>query len=233
MTPAITNTTTALKVMASANSVEYKDKIIAFVDVLGFKQLVEQSANGSGMALAEILSLLEAFGGAHERIAFEQDGPYICPCAKFIERNLDFRATQLSDCVIASAEVSPAGVINLLSHCAKIVLRLLKHGVMCRGYVTRGLVYHVDNQIIGTGYQSAYAGEAGVTAFKREADERGTPFLEVDRSVSDYVMGCEDECVKTIYERIVKCDGEVSAIFPFLIRNNPQPDHFIMWAEGG
>jgi hypothetical protein len=86
---------------------------------------------------------------------------------------------------------------------------------MCRGYVTRGQVYHNDNQIIGTGYQSAFAGEAGVTAFKREADELGTPFVEIDRSVSEYVADCGDDCVQMMYGRMVKSDGEVSAIFPF------------------
>lgn len=201
--------------MPATVAVEYKDKFVAFVDILGFKQFVMQSAAGNGMALSEILALLEAFGAPQERSRFEQYGPSICPHAKYVDRNLDFRLTQISDCVIVSAEVSPAGAIHLLSHCTTVVVGFLLKGVMCRGYVTRGPVFHSESQIIGTGYQSAFAGEAGVAAFKREADEHGTPFVEIDHSVSEYVASCGDDCVRMMYGRMVKSDGAVSAIFPF------------------
>ena len=45
--------------MPPATAIEYKDKFIAFIDILGFKQFVEQSSQSDGMALAEILALLE------------------------------------------------------------------------------------------------------------------------------------------------------------------------------
>lgn len=201
--------------MAAPSPPEYRDKFIAFIDVLGFKQLVEQSTNGNGETLSEVLALLQAFGTKNERSMFQQYGPMVCPCSRVLERNLDFRLTQISDCVIVSAEVSPAGVINLLSHCTKVVVGFLLKGVMCRGYVTRGPVFHTDTQVIGTGYQAAYEGEGGVTAFKREADEQGTPFVQVDHSVVEYVSKETDECVQKMYGRMVKSDGDVSAIFPF------------------
>lgn len=201
--------------MSSSSTVGYKDKFVAFIDILGFKYIVEQSASGDGLELSEILALLESFGKPLERDGYEKHGPTICPCSRHIDKNLDFRLTQISDCVIISAEVSPAGVINLLSHCFTVVLGFLRKGIMCRGYVTRGPVYHTETQVLGTGYQSAYAAEAGVSAFKKDADERGTPFVEIDPSVAEYVANSTDDCVKKMYERMVKSDGEVSAIFPF------------------
>jgi hypothetical protein len=86
---------------------------------------------------------------------------------------------------------------------------------MCRGYITRGPVYHTETQVIGSGYQAAFAAEADVTAFKREADERGTPFVEIDASIAEYVASCGDSCVQMMYSRNVKNDGTVSAVFPF------------------
>ena len=134
---------------------EYQDKFVAFIDVLGFKQLIEQSSAGVGEPLSEVLALLRTFGTQNERSLFQQYGPTLCPCSTAINRNLDFRLTQISDCVIVSSEVSPAGVINLLSHCTKIVVGCLIKGVMCRGYVTSGAIFHTDTQVIGTGYQAA------------------------------------------------------------------------------
>jgi len=68
---------------------------------------------------------------------------------------------------------------------------------------------------MGTGYQKALENEAKVAAFKREADERGTPFVEVDQTVSAYVSECGDWCVKEMFSRSVKRDGDLTALFPF------------------
>lgn len=197
------------------NDTKFKDKFIGYVDILGFKKMVEAAEAGTGMPLSELLEVLKELGIPKDRIKFEKNGPMTCPNSKYIKRDLDFRLTQISDCVIVSSEVSPAGMINLVSHCWGAVIRLLTKGIMCRGYITRGSVYHTDVQIIGSGYQNAHGKEDQVTAFKREADERGTPFVEVDPAVCDYARAYGDPCVKEMFPRYVKEDGTVTALFPF------------------
>jgi hypothetical protein len=197
------------------NDTKFKDKFIGFVDILGFEKLVEAAEAGTGMPLTELIEALKEFGTPEDRQKFETYGPMTCPKSAYTQRNLDFRLTQISDCVIVSSEVSPAGVINLVNHCWGAVIKLLIKGIMCRGYITRGLVYHTDAQIIGSGYQEAYRNEAQVTAFKRKADERGTPFVEVDPVVCDYVRDHGDSCVKEMFSRYVKEDAKVTALFPF------------------
>ncbi len=86
---------------------------------------------------------------------------------------------------------------------------------MCRGYITRGKIYHSDTQFIGSGYQEAFDQESNVTAFKREADERGTPFVEIDLSICNYVRDCNDSCVKEMFSRFVKEQEGTTALFPF------------------
>src|SRR6267378_3569937 len=78
------------------------------------------------------------------------------PFAARVRADLDFRLTQISDCVVVSTEISPAGVINLVNRCWGAVIRLLQNGLMCRGYITRGRIFHTETQVIGTGYQRAY-----------------------------------------------------------------------------
>jgi hypothetical protein len=150
-----------------------------------------------------------------DRKKFAEHGPMTCPRSKYVQRDIDFQLTQISDCMVVSTEVSPAGVINLVRHCWGAVIKLLAKGIMCRGYITIGRVYHTDTQVIGTGYQEAYRKESLVTAFEREADERGTPFVEVDTAVCDYVRDHGDSCVKEMFSRFIKEDGTVTAIFPF------------------
>lgn len=193
----------------------FTDKFIAFIDILGFKQMVEAAEAGTGMSLDELLSAVQELGRSEDQNRFEKHGPTMCPHSSFKNRSLDFKITQISDCVIVSSEVSPAGVLNLVSYCWGAVIQLLRKGIMCRGYITRGMIYHTEGQIIGTGYQKAYKSESQVTAFKRQADERGTPFVEVDSVVCDYVLNHGDDCVKKMFERCVKSDGDVTALFPF------------------
>jgi len=125
----------------------------------------------------------------HQRNAAnsKSTGQSAVPKSKYVQRNLDFQITQVSDCFIVSSEVSPAGAINLINYCWTVVLLLLHNGFLCRGYVTKGPISHTNEHFIGTGYHKALEHEANVTAFKREADERGTPFVEIDTVVCDYV----------------------------------------------
>ena len=194
---------------------QFTDKFIGFVDVLGFKEHVKTAEDGSGVSLLELLELVRELGATEDRNRFVKHGPTTCPQSAYIQRDLDFRVTQISDCVIVSAEISPAGLINLLSHCWKAAIRLLYKGVLCRGFITRGSVYHTDNQVIGSGYQHAYENERTVSAFALDSEDRGTPFVEVDPVVCQYVNTHGDSCVKEMFSRMVKTDGEVTALFPF------------------
>jgi hypothetical protein len=194
---------------------EFSEKFIGFVDVLGFKRLATDAENGTGLSLAKLLSLLTHLGTGEERERIERDGGVWCPAAPRQQRNLDFRVTQISDCVVVSAEVSPAGAINLVAHCWRAAMELLHEGVLCRGYIKRGRIFHTDKHLLGTGYQDAYAAERNVTAFRRESDERGTPYIEVDPTLTNYIDSQSDDCVKKIFSRMVKRDGGIVALFPF------------------
>jgi hypothetical protein len=187
---------------------EFPEKFIAFIDILGFKNLVEQAEAGRGIGLARLLELRNKLG--------EERRPTWCPQSERRQDGLDFCVSQVSDSVIVSAEISPAGVINLVAHCWGRVMHLLESGIMCRGYITRGRIFHTSDHFpIGTGFHRAYEKEKDVAAFKLEANERGTPFVEVDRAVCDYVSQCGDRCVEEMFSRCVKGDGTVVALFPF------------------
>lgn len=194
---------------------QFEDKFVAFIDILGFKRLVEKSEVGLGPPLEQLLEYLALLGTPEDSERFKRSGPRTCPLSKKIEKDLNFKITQVSDCALISSEISPAGVINLISHSWGAVTGLLMEGVLCRGYITRGSVFHTSGQVIGTGYQNAYAKESGVSAFKVEADERGTPFVEVAPSVCGFVKNETDDCVREMFSRFTKAKDGVTAIYPF------------------
>ena len=193
---------------------QLKDKFVAFIDVLGFKSLVEAAEKVEGMPVDGLLEIVAMLGSQRDRKSFEPGGSMMCPMSRRVEPDLNFRVTQISDCAVLSTEISPAGVINLVEQSWMAVTTLLTKGHMCRGYITRGPVYHTDTQIIGSGYQNAYAKEALVNFYGRDPRER-TPFVEVDPVITSYVRDETDECVQKMFGRLVKLDGDFAAIFPF------------------
>lgn len=193
----------------------FKEKFVAFVDILGFKKIVEDSERGNGIPLPEILELLKNFGSPEQRLKLEPHGPFICPDSKKLENNIDFRLSQISDCAVISTEISPAGAINLIHSCWVISMAFLRHGILCRGYITRGNIYHSEAHFIGTGYQTAYESESKVSIFQRHRDDKGTPFIEIGKDFSAYIEAFGDGCVKTMFDRMTISNEENLAIFPF------------------
>lgn len=200
---------------ADCRMTDFKDKFIAFVDILGFKAMVEAAERGQGRTRAEITLIASELGQQKDKDLFDTYGARKCPHSRHLQKNLDFQITQVSDCAIVSTEISPAGAINLIGHCWGAAISLLSKGVLVRGYITRGSIYHVDSQFMGTGYQNALEAEKAVTAFKKTADEKGTPFIEIDPIVSRYVGQQTDQCVREMFSRFTRGDGSSTAVFPF------------------
>ncbi|MFH1463504.1 MAG: hypothetical protein ABIO70_03880 [Pseudomonadota bacterium] len=193
----------------------FSDKFIAFIDVLGFKSMVAAAERGEGVSLEEMVGALHLLGTGEERATYDNHGGALCPGAPRLAKNLDFMVTQVSDCVVVSAEASPAGLINLVGHCSGAVIGLMLQGIMCRGYIKRGSIYHTERDLIGSGYNDAYLAESKVSAFKREADERGTPYVELDPEVCAYVADQPNDCVRNMFDGMVRSDGQAVVLFPF------------------
>jgi hypothetical protein len=192
---------------------EIEDKFIAFIDILGFTQLVEHEEQVGEYTRS--FHLMAALGSKADADKYGKSGPQICPKSQCVRKDLNFRITQISDCVIVSAEISPAGIVNLAWHCHSVALNILNEGALCRGAITRGNIHHDSEQFVGTGYMRALGNEKGVLFHRASEDEKGTPFIEIDNAVSDYIQEHTDECVRRMFQRMTRTDGTYSAIYPF------------------
>ncbi len=193
---------------------EMKDKFIAYLDIIGFGYLVAESRAGRGFSAAEIGVLEKLLGSDGDRLHFEKDGPRICPQSRTVRRNLDYQVTQASGFAIHSCEVSPGGAINLVNQAWTAVTNLLQRGVLCRGYVTRALIHHNGSTVAG-GDGGRFSGDDPLAgAFRREADRRGTPYVEVDAAVCDYIALEGDAGAVEMFSRLVQRDGIAAGLFP-------------------
>lgn len=195
----------------------FTEKIVAYIDVLGFKSKVEAAERLDGTRLSDLLEICQKLENQQYQRSISMYGPNICPESKHNRRSLDYTVTQISDGAVISTEISPAGVINLLIHIAQTILGLLRDGIMVRGYVTKGNIFHEKAQIIGTGYHDALKGEKHVQAFSISEDDGATPFVAIDPDLVRYIREETDECVVEVFHRIIKADpvNDITVLFPF------------------
>ena len=181
--------------------VKYQDKFIAFVDILGFKQIVERSAiDGEAEAIARMIGRLAT---KNDIAQYEEYGAEICPCSGTRSADLGMQISQISDCVVVSAEVSPAGAINIVNFCRRVAERLLlRECVLCQGYLTRGKIVHEGMMFFGPGYQAAFDGEKRAAAIEWQDEVLGTPFIEIDPAVVSYLEDQGDDCTRMMFSRM-------------------------------
>ena len=192
----------------------FQDKFVAFVDILGFSDMVRNSEQTGKPALDFIMKLQDILDNKKQQEFFKSYGPQLCPCSIKQSLDLDFKATQVSDCVIISVELSPVGLINLLKFCTDIVFKLLDEGILCRGYITKGSIFHTENRFIGSAYMEAYHMEEKEITFMQKENEH-PPFIQLKQDVCDYVNSSNDKCVQDMFKRMTKTVDDITAIYPF------------------
>lgn len=128
------------------NSLEYKNNFVVFLDVLGFKNIVNSN---NTTKIEKYLSVVE------EQIAYIQE----------IDNKQDIRTIVISDSIIMSIDVHELDVEGkigkLQNFCLAIALiqsKLSLENIWLRGAISYGLVYFNESkkQIIGKGYIQAY-----------------------------------------------------------------------------
>ncbi len=113
---------------------EYENKIVAFVDILGFKEHTEN------LSLHELLKLVDDFSlkNAFKENSFELLIP-VCPDTN----DMDICITQISDSLIITCKNQETSALNLIHLCYRAAFRLIGRGFLCRGiyYHRRSVSY--------------------------------------------------------------------------------------------
>ena len=133
---------------------------MAFVDILGFSELVERSyGDAASITPAEIKEALDVPPPAGpDKIVLGRIGDIAAS---------NHRMTAFSDSVVISVDPTECGLMYLLHHVGEIGFRLLRLRRLCRGGVARGLIYHEGSVVFGPALLAAYCLEKHVAKFPR------------------------------------------------------------------
>jgi hypothetical protein len=141
----------------------YDDRYIAFVDILGFKELINKSASDPSSVGALIAAL--DIAPKSPAIVLEQ--------ASVSEQDVDLRLHTFSDFVVASTKPTHGGLGVLAFVIWQLSTSWLSNRLLCRGGITRGQVLHratvgeVPPMVFGPAFVDAYQLESTVADFPR------------------------------------------------------------------
>lgn len=185
------------------NSLDYEERVIAFVDVLGFADLVKASVTGTAAQdkINKLIAIYKVFDW-------------------FVPQMLDklVEGSFFSDSFILSTTSSQT--FYLIRETGNLCRYLLLQGFPCRGAIAAGLLHHRERIIIGPALVDAYRAEQSVAIYPR---------VVLDDATRSY---WDDECapdsahpyLKSLIKR--DCDGQ-----NYLDIFDPQWGAFLPWTE--
>jgi len=139
-------------------AVEFEERAVAFVDVLGFKSLVEEAVRNDEQ-LEKLNGLIRLLSSA---IIFLDS-----QVERSVPRHLLPRHLYISDCIILSAPLSDQnhksynGLSIIIMRVIQLSHYLLQAGYLIRGGIAVGEVWHTQSNIVGPAYQEALELEKG------------------------------------------------------------------------
>jgi hypothetical protein len=134
-----------------SSSFDYPERVVAFVDVLGFADLVKQS-DANQLALASVRNLVTV------NKLFEQ---FVCNFLSFAD------AAWFSDSLVLSMASPENHVIHLIRETGYLCRYLLLQGFLVRGAITTGSLYHSGRVVVGPALVNAYQLEKTTAVYPR------------------------------------------------------------------
>lgn len=133
--------------------IQFTERAVAFIDILGFSNLVEDAAHFKGDKLSELNELIALMGALPERFNDE--------LTKDLPDKYKPVCTYISDCWIislpAEKEENPTwGISALTGRITELAYTLLCKGYILSGGMDIGLLWHTGNNVVGPAYQNAY-----------------------------------------------------------------------------
>lgn len=128
----------------------YEDRVILFLDFMGFKEIVENTAIDPD-ALTSLQKAIDRLKKIGDEALQETR-----------------QVSQFSDCVVCSFDVThPSTVFDLLNSTAFAIVDLAYMGYLVRGGITCGQLIHTDEFLLGPAMNEAYRLESRIARHPR------------------------------------------------------------------
>lgn len=143
---------------------DYEDRVVLYLDILGWKGLINASKKRRAI-LDTLLDKLDCAKRAAEALENQRRAGKQIPC--------DPQVTYFSDSIVVSCLDSQVGKERVLLWAIRLCIEFLPvdfelpSGLLCRGGIAKGLLYHRGNTVLGPALNAAYYMESKVATYPR------------------------------------------------------------------
>lgn len=159
----------------------YEERAVLFLDILGFKELVE---SGAEQKIYNVLNTSAAF--ANSKPSF----PELT------------HATAFSDSIVISYRMKSAGVKNIINTASMLAWCFLQQGILTRGGIACGDMHHTSDRLFGRAMNEAYKLENELAIFPRILVSDGIKALVMAEKsdATTNMVGCDPEVLRQDFD---------------------------------
>lgn len=180
---------------------------IAFIDILGFKAMVNKNIEKVILALRYIKMFRDSFYRIPSRMGNPKHTEVVSePDEEMDEYDNLPKATMFSDSIVISKEIDEYfSFSDFVQFIAQLQFELLREGILLRGGIDIGSVYHNDSFIFGSGMISAYLLESEVSKYPR---------ITISRNAIEKIQLWDKEEFENKFKDYVWFNDEKVFLFP-------------------
>jgi hypothetical protein len=169
----------------------YEDRLVAFIDILGFKNLVGETVDAKGVENTDkIAHLYESYEIIQQNWSDLQG------------LSESKRVTIFSDCVVVSVKVSETSQIFwTLLEIKHLIMQLVWRGILVRGALVRGKLIHDTNKVFGPALVEAYLLESKAAHYPRVILDRSLVKSASEARAPDHTIKDEENHIKALLEQ--------------------------------
>ncbi|MEQ9467426.1 MAG: hypothetical protein RLN88_08445 [Ekhidna sp.] len=154
---------------------KYENRIVLFLDILGFEGIISKTVEKGVDDKEKIASLYSVLS----LIRFQNED----------SATKSRVVSQFSDSLVVSFREDDIGeFINFFKETLRLVTNLISHGILCRGGISHGKLFHSDEFLFGPALIEAYQTESRAALYPRIILDRRT----VDQLRSNYQNNVHD-----------------------------------------
>lgn len=176
---------------------KYEQRIVAFIDILGFKALLDDTTDNKGNDDEEAINkLISAYEAIRDIWDLDKKSDYLDTKSSDTKKVSIF-----SDCLVVSFEVDqPSEVFFTLLEIKWLIMRLISRRILCRGAVSIGKFIHTDNYLFGPALVEAYTLESKAAMYPRVILDHTVIEAGADNGSSHHSFSQEQEYVQSLLE---------------------------------
>ena len=165
-----------INMQGKSQGTQSDNRVVAFLDILGFRNLVQSASGGDDGLMESLNKVLRDFSFFEQTISEDFRAAMLpefpLPKKGFTETESGIRATVFSDNIVISAHCTSMGAWQVIVDASSVINSLIRQGIFCRGGVSVGRLVHEDSALFGPGLIAAYDLESKVAVYPRVLVEK-------------------------------------------------------------